>query len=155
MVARCDHGGMTTADDRAAIEQLLAHYAIACDRRDFEAVADCFTPDGAATYAGERVGPGRQAFVDYLRPLLDIPMTQHLVGSVSVILDGDTATATSYAAVHVVRPAAAGGHEVVHRGLSYDDRLVRTADGWRFAERVHRVLWSTTEPTEWPVPAYR
>jgi hypothetical protein len=88
-----------------------------------------------------------------MAPLAALPVTQHVVGSITTDLDGDEATTQSYTVVHFVRPAP-GGHEVVHRGLRYDDRLVRTPAGWRIKERMHQVLWSTTEPTEWPVPKY-
>lgn len=141
-------------DDRAEITELINRYAIATDRREFDAVGACFTEDGQATYSGVRLEPGRAAIVAHLQPLAGIPMSQHDVGTISITIDGDTATATSYTVVHVVRPAG-DGHEVVHRGLSYDDRLVRTPDGWRFAERFHQVLWSTTDATVWPVPAFR
>jgi uncharacterized protein (TIGR02246 family) len=144
---------MSAAEDRAEIAELLARYAIACDRKAFDAVGECFTEDGQATYSGVRLPQGRAAIVAHLQPLSDIPMTQHVVGSISIELDGDSATATSYTTVHVVRPTA-DGHEVVHRGLSYDDRLVRTSDGWRFEERFHQVLWSTSDPTTWPVPPF-
>ena len=142
-----------SGDDRAEIIDLLARYAIACDRREFDAVGECFTEDGQATYSGKRLDPGRAAIVAHMQPLASLPLTQHVVGSVSVSLDGDRATATSYTTVHLVRPTA-DGHEVVHRGLSYDDQLVRTPEGWRFQERFHQVLWSTSEPTVWPVPAF-
>jgi uncharacterized protein (TIGR02246 family) len=143
---------VTATDDRAEITELLARYAIACDRREFEQVGACFTEDGQATFAGTRLGPGRDAIVTYLQPLVDVLMTQHVVGTASISVDGDRATATSYTTVTFVRPAANGGHEAVHRGLSYDDQLVRTADGWKFKERFHQALWSTSEPTVWPVP---
>jgi hypothetical protein len=91
--------------------------------------------------------------VAYLEPLREVPMTQHVIGIPTITLDGDTATATSYAVVTFVRhPEPGEEHQAVHRGLSYDDRLVRTAEGWRFAERFHQALWSTTGPTIWPVP---
>ncbi|MCU1376545.1 MAG: hypothetical protein JWO68_3831 [Actinomycetia bacterium] len=143
---------MTATDDRAEIAELLARYAIACDRREFDQVGQCFTEDGQATYSGTRLDPGRAAIVAHLQPLVDVPMTQHVVGSMSITVDGDRATATSYTTVTFVRPAEGGGHEAVHRGLSYDDQLVRTADGWKFQERFHQALWSTSGPTVWPVP---
>ena len=138
-------------DDRAEITELINRYAIATDRRQFDAVGELFTEDGQATYSGVRLDPGRAAIVAHLQPLAGFPMSQHDVGTISITLDGDAATATSYTVVHLVRTAG-DDHEVVHRGLSYDDRLVRTPEGWKFAERFHQVLWSTTEPTVWPVP---
>jgi len=143
---------VTATDDRAEITELLARYAIALDRRELDAVGELFTEDGQATYSGTRLDPGRAAIVAYLQPLVDVPMTQHMIGLPSITIDGDTATATSYAIVTFVRDADDGGHTAVHRGLSYDDRLVRTADGWRFQERFHQALWSTNGPTIWPVP---
>ncbi len=143
---------MAAADDRADITELLARYAIALDRRELDAVGELFTEDGQATYSGNRLDPGRAAIVAYLQPLVEVPMTQHVIGTPSITVDGDTATATSYAIVTFVREAEDGGHTAVHRGLSYDDQLVRTADGWRFKERFHQALWSTDGPTVWPVP---
>ena len=74
-------------------------------------------------------------------------------GAGEVCVDGECATAISYTTVHAVRPTT-HGHEVVHRGLRYDDRLIRTPGGWLFTERYHQVLWSTTDPTTWPVPPF-
>jgi 3-phenylpropionate/cinnamic acid dioxygenase small subunit len=141
------------AEDRAEIADLINRYAHICDSRSFEALRDCFTPDARAEYSGVALEPGVEHIIAHMAPLADVIVTQHVVGSIAIELDGDGATAQSYTVVHFVRPDA-GGHEVVHRGLRYDDRLVRTAAGWRIYERMHRVLWSTIDPTEWPVPKY-
>lgn len=150
MVAQADLLGWPVVGDRAEICNLLARYALAVDQRDSEAVAACFTEDGAASFAGAAPLVGRDALVAYLQPLADVPLTQHVVGLPVVSVAGDIASATSYTTVHAVRPVEGGGHVVHHRGLRYDDRLVRTAHGWRFAERVHSVLWTTVAPTVWP-----
>ena len=144
---------MPGVDDRGEIAELLARYAIAVDERRFDDVGACFTEDGQATYSGVRLEPGRAAIVAHLSPLVDIPMSQHVVGTTSITVDGERASAVSYTTVHAVRPTA-DGHEVVHRGLRYDDRLIRTSAGWLFSERYHQVLWSTTDPTTWPVPPF-
>ena len=132
---------------------MIGRYAQICDSRSYEGLRACFTPGARAAYSGEPLEPGVEHIIAHMAPLADLPVTQHVVGSIAVDLDGDRATAQSYTVVHFVRRAP-GGHEVVHRGLRYDDRFVRTPDGWRIDERVHQVLWSTTEPTEWPVPKY-
>jgi 3-phenylpropionate/cinnamic acid dioxygenase small subunit len=141
------------AEDRAQIAELLVRYAHCCDDRDFDGAGECFTADAQAEYSGVRLPRGVAHIVAHLQPLANLPLTQHIVGSVSVRPDGDGATSRSYVVAHLVR-SIGDGHEVVHRGLRYDDRLVRTADGWRIADRLHRVLWSTTEPTVWPVPRF-
>jgi len=141
-------------EDRAAITALIHRYALACDDRDIDALRACFTSDARAEYSGVRLRPGVEHIVEHLRPLADLPVTQHVVGTVVVDVAGDDrdrAGATSYTTAHLVRRVGEG-HEVVHRGLRYDDQLVRTGSGWRIRERVHQVLWSTSEPTVWPVP---
>ena len=143
----------TLADDKAEIELLLTRYARACDDREFDKVGDCFIADAQAEYSGVRLPRGVEHIVAHMQPLASLPLTQHIVGSVSVTVDGDRAECESYTVAHIVR-AVDDGHEVVHRGLAYRDELVRTPEGWRIAERVHRVLWSTTEPTVWPVPRF-
>lgn len=141
------------ADDRAAIVELLNRYAQCCDRREFEAVGDCFTDDARAEYSGRRLEPGVRHIVAHMAPLARLAASQHVVGSATVEVDGDSAVASSYTVAHLVRPVT-DGHEVVHRGLHYADRLVRTDAGWRIRERVHQVLWSTSSPTVWPVPRF-
>lgn len=141
---------MSYAEDRAAIEELLARYVRGCDERDWPAVESCFTADARAEYSGVRLPPGVDHIVAHLAPLARLAASQHVIGSVSIRVAGDTATAGWYAVAHLVR-AVAGGHEVVHRGLSYRDCLKRTGDGWRIRDRVHAVVWSTRTPTTWPV----
>ncbi|MFY1638048.1 nuclear transport factor 2 family protein [Solwaraspora sp. WMMB335] len=141
------------AEDRAAIVELLTRYAQCCDRREFDQVGGCFTDDARAEYSGKRLPRGVAHIVAHMAPLANLAASQHVVGSVSVDVTGDTATASSYTVAHLVRPVDAG-HEVVHRGLHYADQLVRTAAGWRISDRVHRVLWSTSTPTVWPVPTF-
>ena len=143
----------TSGDDRAEIADLLGRYAQICDSGTYEGLRECFTEDARAEYSGVALAPGVEHIVAHMAPLADLPVTQHVVGSIAIDLDGDRATAQSYTVVHFVRPSA-GGHEVVHRGLRYDDVFVHTPAGWRIQERIHRVLWSTAEPTEWPVPPY-
>ena len=60
---------------------------------------------------------------------------RHHISNPLIEVAGDDATARSYFAVH----ANAGPD---HSG-TYDDRLVRTANGWRFAHRRVRVDWQT------------
>lgn len=138
-------------DDRAEIAAVLHRYALACDDRDFDAVRACFTADARAEYSGVRLPAGVEHIIEHLRALEALPLTQHVVGTVAVDLAGARARATSYATAHIVRPVG-DGHEVLHRGLRYDDELVWTPSGWRIRDRVHRALWSTSEPTVWPVP---
>jgi len=132
------------------IAQLLAAYAHAVDRQDFAGVAACFVPDASASYSGIELGPGVEHIIEHIRGVENFIVTQHLFGVPLIHLNGDTATATSHAVSYLVAPASgAETQTVLGRGLIYDDELIRRADGWRIARRVHRPLWSTVAPADW------
>ena len=56
--------------------------------------------------------------------------------------DGTDVHLETQAVVYLV--TAADGIAV--RGVTYTDRCTRTADGWRFAWRRHRLTWAGTMP---------
>jgi 3-phenylpropionate/cinnamic acid dioxygenase small subunit len=133
-------------EDRVAINDLIIRYAEAVDNHDGGALASCFTDDAGATFAGIPVpGRGGAAIVAFLASLpggaagTAEPMkTSHLFTNVVINLDGDQAEARSRAAVYSVRGTPG---QVRVRGISYQDRMRRTPDGWRIANRVHSVAW--------------
>ena len=73
-----------------------------------------------------RVGDSRDPRLTFVRHHITNPLIE--VGT-------DTATARSYFAVHC-------DIGLDHSG-TYSDRLVRTADGWRFGHRLVRVDWQS------------
>lgn len=154
--AVADRSAPDTIADRSDIAQLLAAYAHAVDRRDFDGVARCFTDDATASYSGTALGPGVQHIIGHIRGVERFVSTQHLFGVPLIHIDGDRATATSHAVSYLVAEAD-GERTVLGRGLVYDDELVRTPAGWRIARRVHRPLWSSVQPLDWagspPAPA--
>jgi len=123
------------AADRDAIRDLLARYTYNGDRGRIAELAACFAQDGVLEYPGnEAQGPaaiertlsggGRDPRITLVRHHITNPM---------IAVAGDAAAARSYFAVH----SDAGPD---HSG-TYDDELVRTAQGWRFARRRVRVDW--------------
>jgi hypothetical protein len=140
-------GGITPAEevsDRLDIQDLLARYCIALDSRDFDLLETCFLPNSFMDYETLQPMPrGYLDFADVCRNLLEhVPVTQHLLGTISIHVNGDAATADSYVqATHVNEQGKAsvtGGH--------YHDDLVRTAYGWRISQRVLRRQWGSGEP---------
>jgi 3-phenylpropionate/cinnamic acid dioxygenase small subunit len=129
-------------DDRQQIYNVLVRYAEGIDRRDFDAVATCFTVDADASYGGKSVGPGVGAILEFLRHGVESSLAStHLVGNLQIEIDGDRATSVSAViAVHVV-DRAEEGTRVLIRGLRYHDQLKRVDSGWRIAERVHEQRW--------------
>lgn len=116
--------GSDLGTDRDQIHDLLARYCLLLDRDEHAAWVELFVPEGTfevygRTFAGH---PG------LLGMATAAPGGLHLGGPPTIELDGDTAR-TSQNLLFVDRSTGES------RGAVYDDRLVRTADGWRFASR--------------------
>lgn len=123
------------AADRDAIRDLLARYTYNGDRFRVTELAACFATDGVLEYPGASAC-GPEAIIETLSTGARDPaltFVRHHIANPLIELDGDRASARSYFAVH----ADAGPD---HSG-TYDDRLTRTKDGWRFAHRRVRVDW--------------
>jgi ketosteroid isomerase-like protein len=141
---------MAAADelaDRQAIVDTCINYAYALDSRDWPRLRACFTEDAVANYGGERgVSEGYETIEQTCRSTLEpLAASQHLLGNHLVSLDGDRATSSCYfQAQHVMEGLPDGEHYVV--AGRYDDRLVRTGDGWRIAHRTLTVMWTSGNP---------
>jgi len=142
--------------DRLAIQSLLVRYAWAIDTKDWALLDSVFTPDAFLDYSsnpGGAKGPYPEIRAWLEASLAYFPMTQHLVTNIDVVVDGDAATARTL----VYNPMGAATREgPLHHfflGGRYDDRLVRTAQGWRIAERVETIMWfDGTLPDELVAP---
>ena len=133
----------TLAADRDAIRDLLTRYTYNGDRGRVTELAACFAKDGVLEYFGDRhIGPA--AIVARLTSGERDPrrtFVRHHLANPLIEVDGDRATARSYFAV-----TSNAGPD--HSG-TYDDKLVRTTQGWRFAHRRVRIDWQA-ETSLWP-----
>jgi hypothetical protein len=121
------------------------------DRRSLREIHIRTRPEGLAGIAHlfhGRAGvrpPGRiegvDGIVERARGALEpLDASQHLLGNTVVDVDGDDATSICYFQAQHVRAGTPGGDTYFIAG-SYADRLVRTPQGWRIAERVQAYLW--------------
>lgn len=128
------------ATDRDAIRHLLATYTYNGDRGRIAELAACFSAEGVLEFPGT-VAAGPAAIAAALStggaPEPRRTFVRHHTTNPLIDVDGDTATARSYFAVW-----SNGGPD--HAG-TYSDRLVRTAQGWRFAHRLVRIDWQAEE----------
>lgn len=122
-----------TRDEARAIEhdcaRLIADYANRNDAGEWEAVAALFAEDGrlARPSAPDDWIVGRPAILAAFRAR-PARRTRHLCTNIVIdVIDADHARGHSAVALFL-------GDSVVKPG-SFDDRFVRTPDGWRFAER--------------------
>jgi ketosteroid isomerase-like protein len=132
--------------DKQAITETCYRYGIALDSRDWATLATCFTPDAGAFYTGLPPALGYQAIEDTCRATLT-PLTasQHLIGNVTVTLNGDAAECVSYLQAQHVKTGTPGGDNFTIAGR-YRDRFVRTDEGWRMQERHLDIMWTAGNP---------
>ncbi|MFE7711833.1 nuclear transport factor 2 family protein [Streptomyces sp. NPDC057486] len=116
--------------DRVAVLEQLHRLQSAIDARDWDTIRDTFTPDGT--------GYGRTGVDEILAIMQDhlggCGPTQHLLGNERVTIEGDRARSLSYARVHHVGAKTMQGKFFECMG-EYDDRWVRTENGWRLSRR--------------------
>lgn len=127
------------ATDRDAIRDLLARYTYNGDRGRLDEMAACFAEDGVLEYPGH-APQGPVAIKASLSSGTRDPrlsFVRHHITNPLIAVDGDSANARSYFTVH-------SNFGPDHSG-TYDDRLVRTAEGWRFAHRRVRIDWQAED----------
>lgn len=136
---------MTAADDLLALRHLVDTYAIGCDRRDIDLLRACFVEGGTNTVHWlDREPTTMTAPADLERiptGLARYDQTLHFVGNHRVELAGDEATGDVYCLAHHVT-----GKDDFVMHIRYEDRYVRTPDGWRIATRDLRLLWTANQP---------
>ncbi len=131
----------TWVADRIAIADLMARYARMVDSRLWHLHDQVFTADAHTDYVstGGPSGPAVEVMAWLDRALTPWPINLHLVTNLVVEFeDVDHARAHCYFYAPMGRPDG-DGQFVITNGGSYEDRLVRTGDGWRIAERTCRM----------------
>ena len=135
-----------TFEDVHALTNLKSRYCRFLDTKDFAAMCGLMTDDVTVTYGGGAISlQGREAVQAYMEKALGDKgiLTSHLVSNPELLVEGDTATGR-WALVDTVIIEAAN---IVIRGASlYEDRYVRTADGWRIAHTGYRRLFEELGP---------
>ncbi|MEN9805159.1 MAG: hypothetical protein RIS41_2006 [Actinomycetota bacterium] len=130
--------------DRQAIVDLTVAYTYALDTKDWDALDRVFTPDGTAFLTEELIG--REAIKERVRRALEgLDVSQHLIGNHEIHIDGHGASGRCYLQAQHVRDAAPGPPNFIVAGR-YDDRYVRTPDGWRIERRELTIMWTEGNP---------
>ena len=117
--------------DLEGIRDLARRYAHYVWQNDVDAVVNIFAEDGEMDPGTRPPIRGRAALLAGFREMLGVGSTflpfvqQHVVS-----LTGDTATGTCYVDLR----AEVDGKSMIGAGW-YDDRYVRTAEGWRIQSR--------------------
>jgi 3-phenylpropionate/cinnamic acid dioxygenase small subunit len=130
------------ADDRLAIQELLARYSWALCDRDFDAWQACFTPEAHADYttAGGIAGTPAEAAAWLATTMSMFETNISHGGNVVVDFDGDDSAKVRSIYKMIMK---IGGETPTYMEACgyYNDTVVRTADGWRIADRFEQLLY--------------
>lgn len=129
--------------DTALIEQVLVRYATGIDTRNWDLLRTCFTDDVRADYGDIGSWHSAHGLVGFMDEAhRGFGATNHLLTNFAIDVDGDRATSRCY--VHAVLVLLDDAGTWFDSVGSYDDVLVRAADGWRIAARTFRATRMTS-----------
>lgn len=134
-----------------AIARVILGYARAVDRYDFDALRDCYWPDGTDDHGSFR-GTAAE-FVEWNKgALARFDMTNHFLGNmlIDVDLDANRARAETYAVAYHRYTDPDGQLTDMTAGLRYVDVFERRGTEWRILERVIAYSWRRTDPAIGP-----
>lgn len=131
---------LRTLLDRQEIADLCVRYTRALDTKDWTLLRGCFAADPVFVHPGGRLEGWDAILARTSAALNPLDVTQHLLGNITAEVDGDQARSLCYFQAQHVRHDTPGGDTYLIAG-SYADTLIRTAEGWRIAERVQTYLW--------------
>lgn len=131
---------LAALEDREAIRELIARYGPLADSGDADALAALWSEDGAYEVLGFAAAHGRAE----IAALITGPVHQglmaggvaHVLGPVTIALDGDVAEARG----HSVVLRHENGAYTVYRVSANRWTLRRTGEGWRVHHRVNALL---------------
>jgi hypothetical protein len=133
---------LTEMNDRFAIADLYDRQLAAAEAWDFPLYDTTFTPDAEIDLSDFGVPakryPAYRAWLATLSP--SMPRAQRVTGGLRLALRGDEAT-TRVPVVCYVTVVRDGVESLTTTGIFYDDRLRRTADGWRIVARREELAW--------------
>jgi hypothetical protein len=137
-------------DDHDAVRSLKYAYLRSLDLKRWDEFESLFVREATGSYAELSFG-SRAEIVDYMRQNLTADLiTFHQAHHPEIDVDGDTATATWYLHDKVFVPA----YDVAIEGAAfYEDRMVRTPDGWRLSHvgyrRTFESSWTMSAVPGW------
>jgi ketosteroid isomerase-like protein len=136
--------GLKRLIDEAEIKALALSYAQAVDRRDAAALTALFSEDG--TIGGLDVDDRGVEQIKKIPARLTrrFDQTYHTVFNHLITVSGDTAQGEVYSTAHHLKRQDDGRTSDYIMVITYRDRYVRQAAGWRFAHRQLEMQWTQT-----------
>jgi 3-phenylpropionate/cinnamic acid dioxygenase small subunit len=125
---------MSEPSDSGQILDVILRYATAIDRREWSLFSSVFTDDAELDYGEVGQWVGADAIKDFMRRAhAGARHTMHRLSNQVIDVDGETAEARTYVDALILVDDGSGANAI---GF-YDDRMRRTADGWRITRRTY------------------
>ena len=141
--------------DREEITELVARYADGVNRNDMEAWATIWSEDAVYSLSGGLKKNSREEIVAlFTKSMASVESMVQLVHNGTIELDGDSATGRWY----ISEQQGLGEHGNFYVIGVYQDRYLKTAEGWKIAERHLDLLYREPRSgemsgTAFPFPA--
>ena len=128
--------------DRADINDLMIRYSESLNRADWDSWSACFTPDATVDYttAGGIAGTIPEAAEWMKATMVAFDMRIGRIANVLPTFTGEDSATVSSQYSMMMRIAGEPPTYIEAAGW-YDDSVVRTADGWRIANRYERLAY--------------
>jgi hypothetical protein len=118
--------------DREELIDLTIRYATAIDSEKYPLLSTVFTTDAELDYGEVGQWTGAAEITEFMDAAhAGAANTLHRMSNQVVEVDGDTANIRTYVDALILGPEGSGVNAIGY----YDDRAVRTADGWRINKR--------------------
>ncbi len=121
--------------DRFELMDLLTEYATAIDKKDLDALDRIFSEDARIDFS-KAGGPHAdlKTIKKFLQENLGILPRQHLIANFQIKIHGDHAKVRCLCHNPLELPPE--GKEIMLWGLWYNDKCIRTDQGWRIKEKI-------------------
>jgi 3-phenylpropionate/cinnamic acid dioxygenase small subunit len=137
-----------SVSDRLEVSEVLDDYARGVDSKDWDLVLSVFSDDATLDYTafGGPKGPAREV-VDWIQGSVSpMAMTQHHITNRHITIDGDDAVCVAELFAPLGMATGDGKMSMLFSGGAYNDRMRRTPDGWKIAERICDKAWLAAGP---------
>jgi hypothetical protein len=119
---------MSVTSDTEAIQRVIHLYGYIIDDKEWSRLGEIFAPNFSFTIAGTDIAHSGLDDVTQFMSSITHPLAHY---STNVVIDVEEGADVATARVKLFAPRADGTAAVA----TYNDKLVRTAEGWRFASR--------------------
>ncbi len=128
------------SDDLAQIVNVVNLYAFAVDSHQYEIFKEVFTEDIRCDFGGGAAFSDRETLMRVFKDIhAAFSANQHIVSGHTTRLAGDTAHCFSYVNAFFRRTIDA--KECLFNSTGwYEDKLIRTPQGWRIKDRLSRMV---------------